>query len=264
METVLIVFLIIYVIAIAAEAIHDHYEETNIYYWKDSLVNISLGILGVSVRLAAKGLWLAIWFYVYKFAFFDIPRTIFTWVVLFFLNELVYYWFHRISHENRFFWAVHVNHHSSEKFNFSVSARIPFLNSVYDNIFWLILPLIGFDPTMVFAVETVSFLFAFFQHTQLVKKLPKPIEFIFNTPSHHRVHHATNPVYINKNYGNVLIIYDRLFRSFQEEIDSVAPVYGITNNVNSYNIVTVIFHEWRDMIREYILKRKRSKQKNKT
>ncbi len=251
MESLLVIFFFIYIIAISVEAYIDFKAESNIYYWKDSLVSISLGFLGIMVRVLGKGLWLAIWYFVYELSPFKIPQTLLTWVLLFFLNEFVYYWFHRISHENRFFWAVHVNHHSSEKFNFSVSARIPFLNSVYHNAFWIILPFIGFEPTMVFAVETVSFLFAFFQHTQLVKKLPKPIEYLFNTPSHHRVHHAINPVYLNRNYGNVLIIYDRLFGSFQEELTDVPPEFGITNNINTYNIITVIFHEWRDMWKDF-------------
>lgn len=251
MESLLVIFFFIYIIAISVEAYIDFKAESNIYYWKDSLVSISLGFLGIMVRVLGKGLWLAIWYFVYELSPFKIPQTLLTWVLLFFLNEFVYYWFHRISHENRFFWAVHVNHHSSEKFNFSVSARIPFLNSVYHNAFWIILPFIGFEPTMVFAVETVSFLFAFFQHTQLVKKLPRPIEYLFNTPSHHRVHHAINPVYLNRNYGNVLIIYDRLFGSFQEELTDVPPEFGITNNINTYNIITVIFHEWRDMWKDF-------------
>ncbi len=256
MESLLVIFFFIYIIAISVEAYIDFKAESNIYYWKDSLVSISLGFLGIMVRVLGKGLWLAIWYFVYELSPFKIPATPLTWVLLFFLNEFVYYWFHRISHENRFFWAVHVNHHSSEKFNFSVSARIPFLNSIYHNAFWIILPFIGFEPTMVYAVETVSFLFAFFQHTQLVKKLPKPIEYLFNTPSHHRVHHAINPVYLNRNYGNVLIIYDRLFGSFQEELTDVPPKFGITNNINTYNIITVIFHEWKDMWKD--LKNKRT------
>ncbi len=240
------IFLVIYLTAIIGEALYSYRHKRNLYNIKDASVNIFLGISGVINRLLTQGAWLALWFYLYQFSFIKIPESLWSWVVLFLLNELVYYWFHRLSHERRILWAIHVNHHSSEKLNFTTASRVPFFNLILHNIFWIPLLFIGFNPTMIFAVENIGFLFAFVQHTQLIKKLPY-IDYIFNTPSHHRVHHSSNKEYINKNYGNVLIIFDRLFGTFKEEKEGILINYGIAKNIKTYNPIKVIFHEWVDI-----------------
>ena len=168
---------------------------------------------------------------------------------MFFLNEFVYYWFHRLSHENRFLWAVHVNHHSSEKLNFTTAARVPFFNLILHNLFWIPLLFAGFNPMMIFAVENIGFLFSFIQHTQIIKKIPY-LDFVLNTPSHHRVHHSSNIEYLNKNYGNVLIIFDRIFGTFKKEQDDIEIKYGISKNIHSYNPLKVIFHEWAGIFKQ--------------
>ena len=258
MSTLVICFFVLYVIAISAEAWHSHRKNMKLYDIRDTAVSISLGAAGVTVRSLTKGAGLLFWYWLYGFSAYRFPDAGWVWILLFFLNEFVYYWFHRVSHENRFFWAVHVNHHSSEKFNFSTATRTPFFNAIYHNIFWAPLPLLGFDPAMIFSTELVGFLFAFFQHTQLVGKI-RYIDYVFNTPSHHRVHHASNPEYLNKNYGNVLIVFDRMFGTFRDEDKDIRPVFGITRNVNSYNLLRVIFHEWMDMLNEYMGRTKSSK-----
>jgi sterol desaturase/sphingolipid hydroxylase (fatty acid hydroxylase superfamily) len=257
-NTALYIFLGIYLAAITAESVYSHFAKRELYSFRDSIVNFFLGASAIAIRALTKGVSLALWFYLYRFSFFKIPANIWSWTVLFLLNELVYYWFHRLSHENKILWAVHVNHHSSEKLNFSTAARVPFFNFILHNIFWIPLLFAGFDPAMIFAVESIGFLFAFFQHTQVIKKIPF-VGFILNTPSHHRVHHASNIEYQNKNYGNVLIIFDRIFGTFKKETPDVKIKYGINENIKSYNPVKVIFHEWSDLF----TKRKRTYGSNK-
>jgi len=244
------IFLVIFLLAISLEAIYGYYSDRKLYNVKDSLVNVFLGASGILNRALTKGLWLALWIYLYQFAVIKIPENAWTWVLLFFCNEFVYYWFHRLSHENRLLWAIHVNHHSSEYLNFTTAARIPFFNLILHNLFWIPLLLVGFDPVMIFAVENIGFLFAFVQHTQVIRNIPY-LDFILNTPSHHRVHHSTNHEYINKNYGNVLIIFDRIFGTFKEEQDDIVIRYGISKNINTFNPVKVIFHEWIDIYNEF-------------
>ena len=242
------IFLGIYLSAITIEAFYSYYTQKKLYSIKDSLINILLGVTGVIIRALTKGAWLALWIFLYRFSFFKIAQSIWSWVLLFLLNEFVYYWFHRFSHENRFLWAVHVNHHSSEKLNFTTAARVPFFNIILHNLFWIPLLFVGFNPLMIFAVENISFLFTFIQHTQIIKKIPF-IDFIFNTPSHHRVHHSSNKEYVNKNYGSVLIIFDRIFGTFKDEQKSIVTKYGISKNINTYNPLKIIFHEWVDIFK---------------
>ena len=136
--------------------------------------------------------------------------------------------------------------------NFSVATRTPFLNAVYHILFWIPLPFIGFNPVDILIVETLSFFFAFIQHTTVIPKLGGVVEWIFNTPSHHRVHHAVNVKYINKNYGNVLIIFDRLFKTFEKETEE--PIYGLTKNPIDRRIINIIFHEWKSIFKRREIK----------
>lgn len=244
------IFLAIFFLAMALEAGYSYYEKKNLYNVKDTLVNIFFGVSGVVTRTLTQGVWLAIWFYLYQFSFFKIPETVWTYVILFFCNEFVYYWFHRLSHEHRLLWAVHVNHHSSELLNFSTAARTPFFNLILHNVFWIPLLFVGFNPTMIFAVETIGFFFAFLQHTQVIKNYSF-FDYVLNSPSHHRVHHASNAEYLDKNYGNVLIIFDRIFGTFQAEKADVKIKYGITKNVKTYNLIILIFHEWVDIFQSW-------------
>lgn len=238
---------ILFASLILFEVIYSARKDLKLFNAKDSAVSLSFGIFGVICRLGAKGLTLLAYFWLFQFRLFDLGTGIIAWVLCFMANEFVYYWFHRWSHEYRFLWATHVNHHSSEYMNFTTAARTPFMNAIHHIFFWMPLPLLGFDPTMVLVIESIGFLFAFIQHTEVIPKLG-PLEWIVNTPSHHRVHHGSNPQYIDKNYGNALIIFDRLFGTFEEEDEKV--VYGITKNVNSYYLPKVIFHEWQSIFRD--------------
>lgn len=176
---------------------------------------------------------------------FDINMTALSFVGLFIAQDFCYYWFHRASHRVRWMWAAHVVHHSSENMNFSTAFRQSLMYPLAGMwLFWLPLVIIGFAPHWVVFVVLLNLGLQFFVHTQAVKKLG-PLEWIFNTPSHHRVHHGRNPQYIDKNYAGVLIIWDKLFGSFEPELETVD--YGITQPVNSFNPIVVTFREWRCM-----------------
>jgi sterol desaturase/sphingolipid hydroxylase (fatty acid hydroxylase superfamily) len=163
------------------------------------------------------------------------------WVLLFFLDDLAYYWFHRVSHESRVFWASHVVHHSSQHYNLSTALRQTWVPMTYLP-FWLPLPLLGFEPWMVLLAQSWSLIYQFGLHTERIGKLPRPLEAILNTPSHHRVHHGANEQYLDRNYGGILVIWDRLFGTFEPEGERVR--YGLTKNLSTFNPVRVAFHEY--------------------
>jgi sterol desaturase/sphingolipid hydroxylase (fatty acid hydroxylase superfamily) len=169
-------------------------------------------------------------------------------VVVFFADDLAYYWFHRAHHEVRILWASHVVHHSSRHYNLSTALRqtwTPFGSLV----FWAPLALVGVPPWAIFLVQSVSLLYQFFLHTERVGRLPRPVEWVMNTPSHHRVHHGVNNAYLDRNYGGILIVWDRLFRTFEPEGERV--VYGLTTQLRTFNPLVVATHEyvaiWRDL-----------------
>lgn len=239
-------FIAFILFCIIVEIIISVRRDKNLYEFKDTWTSLGFGIIGVVSRLLLKGTNLAIWYFLYNLTPFKVESTPLSFFILFILNEFIYYWFHRLSHEIPILWATHVNHHSSLKMNFSVATRTPFLNVIYHILFWLPLPLIGFNPIDILFIETLSFFTAFIQHTTLIPKLGL-LEYVFNTPSHHRVHHASNPQYLNKNFGNTLIIFDRLFGTFEEEIEE--PVYGLIENPKNRSFLNMVFHEWKKILK---------------
>src|SRR5690606_16026458 len=152
-----------------------------------------------------------------------------------------------IAHENRFWWATHVTHHNSEKYNWSVSFRLGWTQNI-KIIFFIPVPLVGFDPVTFLICHQIAVLYQFWIHTEYIRKLPRFIEFFFTTPSHHRVHHASNDRYLDRNYGSTFIIWDRMFGTFQPEDEK--PKYGITKPVKSYNPIYLNFHEWAELLRD--------------
>jgi len=173
-----------------------------------------------------------------------VQRQWWAWVLLFFLDDFIYYLFHRSNHEIRLFWAGHVSHHSAIRMNFATALRQGVCERFHKYLFWLPLPLLGFDPLMIFTVMSINLFYQFWLHTALVGKLPGWIETLFNTPSHHRVHHASNPRYLDRNHAGVLIIWDRLFGTFSQEVENDPPVYGLTKNISSYKPLDVALHEY--------------------
>jgi sterol desaturase/sphingolipid hydroxylase (fatty acid hydroxylase superfamily) len=163
------------------------------------------------------------------------------WVALFVADDLAYYWFHRISHEVRVFWASHVVHHSSQHYNLSTALRQTWV-PMTALPFWIPLALLGFKPWMILLQQAISLTYQFFIHTERVVRLPRAVEFVLNTPSHHRAHHGANHIYLDKNYGGITIVWDRLFGTFQPETEPVR--YGLTKNVGTHVPMRVAFHEY--------------------
>ena len=215
------------------------------YTAKDAFSSIAMGLGNVFIGFVSKLFVFAALYFVYEnLRIFTIPISWWSFMILFFLDDFSYYWFHRTSHENRFFWASHVVHHSSKHYNLSTALRQTWTGSFYSFIFWLWLPLIGFHPGMIIFQMSISLLYQFWIHTELIQKMPKHIELFFNTPSHHRVHHGSNPIYLDKNHAGILIIWDKLFGTFQPELKSEKVQYGLVVNIKTYNPIFIAFNEW--------------------
>jgi sterol desaturase/sphingolipid hydroxylase (fatty acid hydroxylase superfamily) len=199
---------------------------------------------------AVKGATLAMHFYLFQFKLFNLTELMpvwALWIVTFIAIDFIFYIYHRISHRVNFLWAIHMSHHSSEEMNFAVSFRQAWFGPISKIPFFMVMPLMGFDPTIIAVAGVISTLWGIVGHTQIIGKLG-PLEWIFNTPSHHRVHHGANEQYIDKNYGNLLIIWDRMFGTFACEKESVK--FGLVNNVNTYNPAKITFMAWSSMIQE--------------
>ncbi len=236
-----------FALLIAAEALWAYWRQSGDFAdRKDTWTNIFLGFM--SVVFGALFGFLTGWIYVlfYDLAPFKFPADAWwTWALLFFVDDLAYYVFHRVSHEIRLFWNFHVVHHSSEHYNLSVAVRQSWFSGSLQWIFYAPLMLIGFAPWMFALMHGFNLIYQFWIHTKLIDKFPAWIEFLFNTPSHHRVHHGVNEPYIDKNYGGVLIVWDRLFGSFA--IEDETPRYGIIKPLESYNPLWINTHGWAEM-----------------
>ena len=232
------------------EALVSQYQKRGYYQNKDTLCTSGLVAGNIFMSLSIKGATLALHIYLYEFRIFDLSNILPVWAIwvsTFILIDLVFYVYHRCSHRIRFLWAIHMSHHSSEEMNFAVSLRQAWLGPVSKIPFFMILPLAGLDPTIIAVVGVISTLWGVVGHTQMVGKLGF-VEWIFNTPSHHRVHHGANPEYIDKNYGNLLIIWDKLFGTFEPEKASVK--YGLVNNVKTFSPIKITFMDWQAMFQE--------------
>ena len=232
------------------EVLISNLQNASYYKKEDTLCTIGLLTGNILMVFAIKGLTLALHFYLYQFRLFDLASIIplwAMWILTFFLIDLVFYIYHRISHKSRFLWAIHMSHHSSEEMNFAVSFRQAWLGPLSKIPFFIVLPLIGLDPTIIAVAGVISTLWGIFGHTQVIKKLG-PLEWIFNTPSHHRVHHGANEHYIDKNYGNLFIIWDRMFGTFELEKERVK--YGLVKNVNTFNPIKITLMEWNSILKD--------------
>jgi alkylglycerol monooxygenase len=217
------------------------------YDRKDVWTNIALGFGSVAFGFILG--FIQAFFYegIYQnFALFQMPMNVWwSWAILLFADDFLYYWFHRISHESRFFWNFHVVHHSSNQYNLSVAVRQSWFSGVAHWIFYIPLAFAGF-PLWAFAtMHGFNLIYQFWIHTKIIKKMPAWFEFVFNTPSHHRVHHGVNDEYLDKNYAGIFIIWDRIFGSFVEEKSEVR--YGIIKPIQSYNWLWINSHGWAEM-----------------
>ncbi|MGB0835045.1 MAG: sterol desaturase family protein [Psychrobium sp.] len=219
------------------------------YPWMDSISNFGVGIIKRIVDLLTYGAAAALLFWVYQYRIWTIEiNSLMIGLVFFLLFEFAYYWHHRWAHEVRWMWATHSVHHSATTMNLSVSARLGATGLISGSILvFSPLALLGFHPLLIVFTLAASLFYQVFLHTELVKTLG-PLEWLLNTPSHHRVHHASNRQYINKNYGGVLIVFDRMFGTFAKEEEAVK--YGLTIPFESKNPIKIALFEWRRILRD--------------
>ena len=216
------------------------------YEPRDTLTSLAFGLGSTVSGLIFGGAFFLLFLWVWQFRLFDVPWTWWAWIACFVLDDLKYYWVHRFGHRVRWFWASHVNHHSSQHYNLSTALRqtwTGFLTLGF--VFALPLVLLGFHPVMIAICGGFNLIYQFWIHTEAIGKMPRWFEAVMITPSHHRVHHATNPRYLDRNYAGVFIVWDRLFGTFAEERPDEERIrYGIVKQLGSFNLLWAVFHEW--------------------
>ena len=223
-------------------------EELVGYELRDTRTSLSMGLGNVVINAVWKLAVVVVYAGLYELTPLRMPADEWwTYVLLFFADDFSYYWFHRIHHEVRVFWASHVVHHSSEHYNLSTALRQTW-TPMTALPFWAGLALLGFQPWMILLQQAISLIYQFWIHTERIGRLPAPFELVFNTPSHHRVHHGSNELYLDRNYGGILIVWDRLFGTFQGETERVR--YGLTQNLHTFKPTRVAFHEFSAIARD--------------
>lgn len=234
-----------FVLLIVLEMLWARYRAPEKYEPKDTLTSLLFGF-GSTVAGALTGatiFGLSVWLYQYRTV--TVPFAWWAWIACFVLDDFAYYVFHRAAHRVRWFWASHVNHHSSQHYNLSTALRQTWTGFIAGSfLFRLPLMLIGFHPAMVAFVGGINLIYQFWIHTEAIGRLPRWFEAVMNTPSHHRVHHATNPRYLDANYAGVFIVWDRMFGSFTPEVDDEPIRYGIVKQLGTFNLLWSVFHEW--------------------
>lgn len=234
-----------FVVTVVLEGIAVFKKSPKTYELKDTFASIAMGLGNVFIGLLTKLFIVVIIGFLYEnYKLFEIGFQWWAWVLILFADDFCYYWSHRMGHESRFFWASHIVHHSSQKYNLSTALRQTWTGGFFTFIFFLILPIIGFHPVIIFTQMSISLLYQYWIHTELINKMPRWFEAVFNTPSHHRVHHGSNPIYLDRNHAGIFIIWDKLFGTFQEELPEVKVTYGLTSNIHTYNPVKIAFLEW--------------------
>ena len=240
-----------FVALVLAEMVVARFKDRRRYEAWDTLTSLSLGLGSTIAGVVSGGLVFALARWVWQFRIFDIGYAWYWFVLCFVLDDLAYYAFHRSAHRVRWFWASHVIHHSSQHYNLSTALRqtwTGFFSLAF--LFRLPLFLLGFPPAMVFFVAALNLIYQFWIHTEAIGKCPRWFEAVMNTPSHHRVHHATNARYLDTNYAGVFIVWDKAFGTFEPEREDDRPRYGIVKNLGSFNLIWAAFHEWVGIARD--------------
>ncbi len=239
-----------YAIIIGIEMLYSHLHRRGLYSTKGTLANVYLTVLNMGLDFLMRTACLFVLNYFFQFRFVDAYSSVFVyWALLFIAEDFMYYWLHRVDHYCRLFWAVHVTHHSSEEFNLTVGFRSSVFQPLYRFIYFIPLSFLGFKGIDIMFIYSATQIFGILSHTQTVGKLGF-LEYIFVTPSHHRVHHASNVIYLDKNMGMVLILWDKLFGTFQKEEENEPVRYGLTKNIDTYNPGTMVFHEWINIFKD--------------
>jgi sterol desaturase/sphingolipid hydroxylase (fatty acid hydroxylase superfamily) len=237
----------VFMVLLSIEAWFSYKENKHLYETRDTWSSLGLGIGNVLIGFVTKAAIFGLFSYLYEYRLFDLDAGVWWfWILLFFADDLSYYLFHRTAHNVNWFWASHVVHHSSQHYNLAAALRQTWTgNATGAFLFWSWLPLLGFQPLWILFMQQVSLIYQFWIHTETIHKLPKPLEYVLNTPSHHRVHHGSDLKYLDKNHGGILIIWDRWLGTFQPEEER--PTYGLTKNMDSFNPFVVAFRTWKDL-----------------
>lgn len=236
----------LYLFIIGLEVLLSNYRHRKLYTFRDTLTNVYLMLLNAAIDLLFRAVYLVILQFCYLHRWFSITNVFSYWLLLLLAEDFMYYWLHRWDHEVRLFWAVHVTHHSSDKMNFTVGFRSSVFQPLYRFIYFIPLAFAGFKPLDILFIYAATQIWGIFVHTELIRKMGW-LEYILVTPSHHRVHHASNPKYLDKNMGMFLIIWDQLFGTFQPELSAdeyQSPRYGLTKPPECTGPVDIVFHEW--------------------
>jgi alkylglycerol monooxygenase len=237
----------VFFVLIGIELAYSFYKRLAYYRLNDSISNLSQGI---GQQLTGIFMKTALFFgykYIYEhWRFWDLTNSMWVWIILFLGVDFFYYWFHRTSHQVNMLWAAHIVHHQSEEYNLTVALRQSWFQGWFSWVFYLPLAFLGFQPLMFLTLSAFNTLYQFWIHTRTIKSMGF-LEYILNTPSHHRVHHGSNPKYIDKNHAGTLIIWDRLFGTFQKEEEEV--YYGTTKPLSSWNPLWANVHYWDDLVR---------------
>lgn len=250
MSNIILYAIPVFIGAILLELAWARHRGLDIYEGKDSAACLAMGLGNVFAAALVKTLTFGALLWAYEYRVFTFEADVWWhWVLLIVAEDFCYYWFHRGHHEVRCLWAAHVNHHSSQRFNLAVALRQSWTTPITGFWFWLPLALLGFHPLMIFTAKAISLLYQFWIHTESIRSLG-PLEWVMNTPSHHRVHHGRNPRYLDRNYAGIFIVWDRLFGSFEPEAEKVE--YGLVHNIDTYNPLKIAFHEWAAIARDLL------------
>jgi sterol desaturase/sphingolipid hydroxylase (fatty acid hydroxylase superfamily) len=237
----------IYLIVIAFEIIFSRIHGKKLYSGKGTLTNFYLMMLNMGLDILLRGVCLLVLDFFYRFHVGVINPPVLYWIVLLFAQDFLYYLLHVADHYIRIFWAVHVTHHSSEEFNFTVGFRSSVFQPLYRFIYFIPLSLAGFTSLDIMFMYSATQIYGILVHTQAVGKLGI-LEYFMVTPSHHRVHHGSNARYLDRNLGMLFIIWDRIFGTFEEEKEPVK--FGLTEKIDSHHPATVVFHEWNNIVKD--------------
>ncbi|MEP6713464.1 MAG: sterol desaturase family protein, partial [Ferruginibacter sp.] len=223
------------------------------YTLKDTLQNIYLTLFNGALDLLLRwAFYVSILMWSFNHHFFRFENIYAYWILLFFLEDFAFYIEHRIDHYCRLFWAVHVTHHSSEEFNLTTGFRSSAFQPVYRFVYFIPIALLGFHPLDIVFMYSITQTYGILVHTKYINKMPPWFEVFFVSPSHHRVHHASNVRYLDKNMGMCLIIWDKIFGTFQEELSTEPVKYGLTKPIeNPDNPIKIIFHEWQSIGKDF-------------
>lgn len=240
-----------FILLVLAEMVWARRRAPQAYEPRDTAISLALGFGSTVAAALTASLVLAMLVAIHHYRLFEIGWQWWAFALCFVLDDLAYYWAHRFGHRIRWFWASHVNHHSSQHYNLTTALRQTWTGFIAISfIFRWPLALIGFHPVMILFCGGLNLIYQFWIHTEAIGKMPRWFEAVMNTPSHHRVHHATNPIYLDRNYAGTFIVWDRLFGTFQKEMDGVRIHYGIVKQLGSFNLFWAVFHEWAGIARD--------------